>query len=100
MEEFKDIILRIHAFEELLTGIDIMAGEIQRLSGSRMTTEEETRALGSFLDQLRLKAIEVEHSAAYLEAASPELCDRNREFETMIWILRNDLDLIAMRVCS
>jgi len=97
---FNDTILRIHSFEELLTSIDVMAGEIRRFSASPMTSSEEVRSLASFLDELRLMASEVECSAEYRESSCPELCDRNCELEAMVWILRNDLDQIAMRTCA
>lgn len=96
----KEPLFRVHAFEELVPEIDAMAGEIQRLSGSGMTSAEEVLALGTFLEQLRLMAIEEERGAGSREGTCPELRDGNLELETMISILRNDLDEIAMRACA
>jgi hypothetical protein len=93
-------LLRIHAFEEMKTVMDVLAGDIQRLRASHIINAEEVQALGTFLDQLRLVAHEVENSSAFREGTSPELSDRNLELETMVWILRNDLDHIAMRACA
>ena len=96
----KGPLFRIHAFEELEPEIDVMAGEIQRLSGSRATSAEEVRALASYLDQLRHMAYEVENSAVYREGTSLELCGSNSELEAMVCILRSNLDQIAMRACA
>jgi hypothetical protein len=91
---------RLHAFEEMKTAMDVMAGEIQRLRGSHIISAEEDQALGCFLDQLRLVEHKVENSSAFQEGMSPEPCDRDLELETMVCILRNDLDHIAIRACA
>lgn len=100
MEEFKAPMFRIHAIEELQTDLDVMAAEIQRLSGSLMTSAEEVRILESFLEGLRLDAHEAVNSSEYREGTSPEMGVRNRELENMVRILRNELDHIMMRTCS
>jgi hypothetical protein len=92
-------LFRIYAFEELKPEIDVMAGEVQRLRRSRMTSAEEVRALGSFLDQLRSLAKVAERSATCRERICPELSSCNRELVIMVCILRSNLDQIALRAC-
>jgi len=98
--EQKVPVFRINAIEILMPEIDVMAGEIQRLSGSRTASAEEVQSLRSFFSQLCLFANDLENSTAFPDCTGPKLSAQDLELENMVRMLRNDLDQIAMRTCA
>lgn len=101
MKELGDIILRINGFSELQRTLDLMSGEIERLSASTSrVTAEEVQAMASYITQIRLLVNELERSEVCVKGASRELADRLLEIDGMIKALRSDLDQIMMRVSA
>lgn len=100
MKLLSEMVSWVNGLPELRRALDIINDEIRRLSRSGRVTAEEVQALGSFLTQVRLLMNDLQRGEERADAVSSEVHGKYLQLESMIKMLRDDLDRITMRIAS
>ncbi len=98
MKLLSEMVLWVNELPELRRALDIIHNEIRRLSVEGRVTAEEVQSLGSFLTQVRLLMNELQRIEDGTDVVSNEMYGKYLQLESMIKILRDDLDKITMRI--